>query len=181
MKFWYRAIQAKPSSKFSNGLFISLSLRSHCIVDSRLASQDELSYVSGQISQRSLPSSDSPSLDTIGIAGFGHDFGALRGHKSSVLSSLEAFSNQQPSGVPLFLHFLIYYLPIIHHLPMARNANMVRLSESLEKIFEELLSKKKAESEGSTLGSQGDISAIGALGKASAKRRCCVLTLTVHQ
>ena len=37
------------------------------------------------------------SLDSIGIAGFGHDFGALEGRKSTVEEVFDAFVDVKPS------------------------------------------------------------------------------------
>ena len=53
------------------------------------------------------------SLDTIGIAGFSHNFGALEGKHSSVAEAFDSFGSAPPRGLSIILPVLGPVLPIL--------------------------------------------------------------------
>ncbi|KAG1851972.1 cytochrome P450 [Suillus subluteus] len=86
------------------------------------------------------------SLDTIGIAGFSHDFGSLDGKRSSVTEVFDTFgTNQQASALNQFfiLHALAF--PIITKIPTKRTNLFKQLNVTMGKISNELLIRSRRE------------------------------------
>ncbi|KAG2066346.1 cytochrome P450 [Suillus decipiens] len=83
------------------------------------------------------------SLDTVGIAGFSHDFGSLDGKRASVVEAFETFgANPQASRVPLLIASVF---PIIFKIPTKRHHLVKELSATMEKISNDLLTRSRRE------------------------------------
>ncbi|KAG2155793.1 cytochrome P450 [Suillus bovinus] len=110
------------------------------------------------------------SLDTVGIAGFSHDFGALDGKRASVTEVFDTFgSNQQVSAVNRVFILLASSFPIITKIPTKRTNMIKKLSVTMEQISNELLIRSRREKDVNTSeGDQGN-SIIGLLIKSEAQ------------
>jgi hypothetical protein len=85
------------------------------------------------------------SLDSVGIGGFGHDFGAVRGNTSPILEALDMFSNVKPSFAVILTFILgMVYTPAIK-IPTERTRVMRKLSDGVRELAEELYRKSKEE------------------------------------
>ncbi|KAG1815929.1 cytochrome P450 [Suillus subaureus] len=86
------------------------------------------------------------SLDTIGIAGFSHDFGSLDGKRASVTEVFDTFgTNQQASAWnQLFILHAIAF-PIITKIPTQRTNLFKQLGVTMENISNELLIRSRRE------------------------------------
>ena len=105
------------------------------------------------------------SLDTIGIAGFGHNFGALDGEYGAVEESLAKMSVVPPRGpINNILQLMGPLLPALSHIPTKRNVYLKRLHNSMQGVAQNLLQKTKEDGE---TGSFSDFSRsiMGALGE----------------
>ncbi|KAH7906851.1 cytochrome P450, partial [Hygrophoropsis aurantiaca] len=107
-------------------------------------------------------------LDTIGISGFSHDFGALDGKRSTVADVFASFANVKPSPLALAFFLLGPIFPSLIKLPTARIRLTRKLSESMAQISKVLLARTRQEKEGNLNGGQEDKSIIGLLIKAEA-------------
>jgi hypothetical protein len=92
-----------------------------------------------------------PRLDSIGNAGFSHDFGALRGETSPIVAVFNSLSAVKPA-LPMMLALILGPLFRIL-LPIIRNKRQDKLAEiaaSLKVMATDLLEKarKEAEAEG---------------------------------
>jgi cytochrome P450 len=86
------------------------------------------------------------SLDTIGIAGFSHDFGSLDGKRASVTEVFDTFgNNQQASALNQVLLLLASVYPIITKIPTERSNLIEKLGVAMEKISDELLTRSRRE------------------------------------
>ncbi|KAG2147464.1 cytochrome P450 [Suillus bovinus] len=86
------------------------------------------------------------SLDTIGIAGFSHDFGSLDGKHASVTEVFDTFgSNQQASAVNQVFILLASAFPIILNIPNKRQDLFKKLGETMGQISNELLIRSRRE------------------------------------
>ncbi|GLB33170.1 putative cytochrome p450 [Lyophyllum shimeji] len=105
------------------------------------------------------------SLDSIGIAGFGHDFGTLDGKHPPVV---EVFESMKP-GTSTASHFVFLLgpvLPFLLRLPIGDNILWRKLHATMREIADELLERTRKEKEG-LLGENGaERSVIGLLIKA---------------
>lgn len=103
-----------------------------------------------------------PRLDSIGIAGFSHDFGTLRGKGSAIADVFDCLSRLKPT----FFQFLIFRLggvfPILAHVPSPRKVLEQKFSSTAEGVSRELLEKTRMEKEGTVEG-KGDYSVMGRL------------------
>jgi len=79
------------------------------------------------------------SLDTIGIAGFSHDFRSLDGERSDVYTAFESFSIGKVSMFDIVTIMLVNFIPIIDQIPRARKKVRENLSNSLRDIAVKLL------------------------------------------
>jgi len=86
------------------------------------------------------------SLDSIGIAGFSHNFGSLDGKKSTVAETLDAL-NTQPSNTVMLLFLLGFVFPWLIKLPVERTRMLWSINQSLEKISRNLLDQTRKEKE----------------------------------
>ena len=92
------------------------------------------------------------SLDSIGIAGLGHDFGALHGKQSAVGEVLDSFGVTPPSHLALALIGQVF--PVITRLPTSRNRLIKKLNGATAEISEQLLEANRKEKQlgGSAVG-----------------------------
>ncbi|KAI5117516.1 hypothetical protein M0805_009524 [Coniferiporia weirii] len=105
------------------------------------------------------------SLDSIGIAGFSHDFGALEGRHSDVAEMFDSFGSLPPRGVSIVLPLLGPILPFLLKIPTNRRRLVKRLHSTMEEIAETLLERSRKEKAAGTTGDTGR-SMIGSLLKA---------------
>ncbi|EJU04518.1 cytochrome P450 [Dacryopinax primogenitus] len=88
------------------------------------------------------------SLDSIGIAGFSHDFRTLQGQKAEVAEAFQSFGATKPSKAFMIIIMFAQFFPILLNIPSSRNARIKKLDESMTKIADELLDEgRKAEDE----------------------------------
>ncbi|KAG1882704.1 cytochrome P450 [Suillus subluteus] len=86
------------------------------------------------------------SLDTIGIAGFSHDFGSLDGKRASVTDVFDTFgANQRASAVNRIFILLASAFPIIIKMPTKRTNLFKKLSVTMGKISNDLLIQSRRE------------------------------------
>ncbi|KAF9224556.1 cytochrome P450 [Gyrodon lividus] len=106
------------------------------------------------------------SLDTMGIAGFSHDFASLDGKRSAVTTVFEEMGNAKPSPVFGYIFVLAHLFPAILSLPNPRTRLTQILNDTMGIISRELLEKTKKENEEGISEEQKDKSIIGLLIKA---------------
>lgn len=85
------------------------------------------------------------SLDSIGIAGFSHDFGSLTGKHSEMVDILDAFTSSSPASASDALVFVSQFLPVFKKIPTARHGMNKRLNKIMGDIAEELLRRTEQE------------------------------------
>ena len=92
------------------------------------------------------------SLDSIGIAGLGHDFGALHGKRSAVGEVFDSFGVTPPSHLAMELIGQVF--PVVTRLPTSRNRLLKKLNETMAEISKRLLETSRREKElgGSAVG-----------------------------
>ncbi|TFY61456.1 hypothetical protein EVG20_g7054 [Dentipellis fragilis] len=103
------------------------------------------------------------SLDSIGLAGFSHDFGTLRSEPALVGKIFDSFSQLDGSTPSKLLFFLRPFLPrfVMNMIPNKREGTIRLLNDTMGKIAEELLVKfRKEHEEGAE---EGDRSVLGLL------------------
>uniref|UniRef100_P9WEJ0 Cytochrome P450 monooxygenase claO n=1 Tax=Ampulloclitocybe clavipes TaxID=56467 RepID=CLAO_AMPCV len=105
------------------------------------------------------------SLDSIGIAGFSHDFGSLDGKHSDVAAVFDSFGSINPSYFSMVIFLLALVFPILLKLPTNRNLLVLKLRERTSEIADVLLERTRKEKEGRT-GTVEEKSIIGLLIKA---------------
>ncbi|KAH7925026.1 cytochrome P450 [Leucogyrophana mollusca] len=105
------------------------------------------------------------SLDTIGIAGFSHDFGTLDGKPCTVADIFESFGGMEFSSLAKLCFLLAPVFPCLAKLPTGPTLLTRKLSASMGEISEVLLAQTRQEAEGSTEQSK-EKSLIGLLIKA---------------
>lgn len=87
-------------------------------------------------------------MDSIGIAGFGHDFGSLDGKYPAVVEAFDIIGSSNPGAISQFVFFLGPVLPMLLNLPTSRNRLFSRLHNSMVAIANELLVRTRKEKEG---------------------------------
>ncbi|KAG2367857.1 cytochrome P450 [Suillus spraguei] len=86
------------------------------------------------------------SLDTIGIAGFSHDFGSIGGKRTSVTEVFDTFgANQQASTINQAILLIGSVFPIITKIPSKRGNLINKLSATMEEISNNLLIRSRRE------------------------------------
>ena len=93
------------------------------------------------------------SLDSIGIAGFSHDFGSLEGRQSDVADVFDAMGRAKPSAIAALVIFFGNVLPILWRLPTEMRRLQWKLNKSMEEIATVLLDNTRKEMKG--LGEKG--------------------------
>ncbi|KAJ8517386.1 hypothetical protein ONZ45_g5419 [Pleurotus djamor] len=87
-------------------------------------------------------------LDSIGIAGFSHNFGSLEGKNSEVAIAFNSLGGGDPNVFSAFIFLLSPYFPFLATLPTKRNRYMRQLRQSLSTISDELLERTRKEAAG---------------------------------
>ncbi|KIJ58837.1 hypothetical protein HYDPIDRAFT_33751 [Hydnomerulius pinastri MD-312] len=105
-------------------------------------------------------------LDTIGVAGFSHDFASLSGSPSAVQTVFESLANAKPSPLFGILFVLAHLFPAMLSLPNPRTQMTKLLNESMGSISAVLLERSRKEGEGVLEEGESDRSIIGLLLKA---------------
>ncbi|KAG6852669.1 hypothetical protein C0991_010037 [Blastosporella zonata] len=108
------------------------------------------------------------SLDSIGIAGFSHDFGSLDGKVPAVARIFESLQTGT-SALSLLVFLLGSAIPILLKLPTSDNARWSKLHDEMRQIANDLLERTRQEKERDSMGSgddAGEKSIIGLLIKA---------------
>ncbi len=95
---------------------------------------------------------NSVSLDSVGIAGFGHDFGSLENKKSDVRSLFDSIGSTPHArsgsrGLAILLPLLMPVLPILMMIPTKRSKVIGRLHGSMADISNVLLERSRKERE----------------------------------
>lgn len=103
------------------------------------------------------------SLDSIGIAGFGHDFGALQGKHSTIEEVMDSFGERPPMGVMVLVILLGSVFPFLADLPTERNRMTKKLHDTMEEVSEKLLERNRKEKEAGSADSYTSRSIIGSL------------------
>ncbi|KAG2125568.1 cytochrome P450 [Suillus cothurnatus] len=107
------------------------------------------------------------SLDTIGIAGFSHDFGSLDGKHASVTEVFDTFgNNQRASAVNQIFFMLASAFPIIAKLPTKRRKLTKKLHVTMGEISNDLLLRSRREKDVNMKEAEEEKSIIGLLIKA---------------
>ena len=84
-------------------------------------------------------------LDTVGIAGFGHDFGALHGQHSAVEEAFDSFGSGTSNNMIVFL--LGVFIPLLEKVPTKRRRLVKKLHSTMEEISDQLLQRSRKEKE----------------------------------
>ncbi|KZT51839.1 cytochrome P450 [Calocera cornea HHB12733] len=106
------------------------------------------------------------SLDSIGVAGFAHDFRSLQGEKPEVAEAFESFGKFKPNKFFMVIMLFAQWFPILLNIPTGRNKRIALLDQSMTKIADQLLDEgRKAGDEGDGGKAKGR-SLIGALVRA---------------
>ncbi|CAA7269644.1 unnamed protein product [Cyclocybe aegerita] len=104
------------------------------------------------------------SLDSIGIAGFGHDFHALDGKDSAVVKVFESFGSGDTGFLSRFVFLMGPVFPTLQNLPTKQNRIFKRLRDTMGEIADDLLARNRREREEKQLSEEKSI--IGLLIKA---------------
>lgn len=109
------------------------------------------------------------SLDTIGIAAFGHDFGALRGEHGIVEEGFDSLNTAPPRGLSSALFLLAPLFPILLKVPTKRQLTLRKLNIAMQEIAEDLFRKTKRDAQAGTF-SASSRSIIGTLSEFFSRR-----------
>ncbi|KZS94165.1 cytochrome P450 [Sistotremastrum niveocremeum HHB9708] len=101
------------------------------------------------------------SIDSLGIAGFSHDFESLRGKKSVLAETFESLADFKPDPLLLFLIILSVLIPPLRDFPTERTRGIQRICDILGKIGEKLLQQSRGQ--GASKEREADRSIIGML------------------
>ncbi|KIM68463.1 hypothetical protein SCLCIDRAFT_1209273 [Scleroderma citrinum Foug A] len=108
------------------------------------------------------------SLDSIGLAGFSHDFGSLDGKSASVTKIFDSFgSSSKRSNINADLLLLAQVFPILSYVPTSRKKLLQEMQEIMEDISNTLLERTKDEKGKGALDGKEEKSIIGVLIKAN--------------
>ncbi|KAI6154194.1 cytochrome P450 [Pisolithus tinctorius] len=103
------------------------------------------------------------SLDTIGLAGFSHDFGSLDGKTTRVVEVFDTFAGST-MNFPLILLAQVFHLLL--YVPTARGDLFGDMSQTLADISRKFMERSKEEKEAGIVDGKDDKSIIGVLLKA---------------
>ncbi|KAG1882689.1 cytochrome P450 [Suillus subluteus] len=107
------------------------------------------------------------SLDTIGIAGFSHDFGSLDGKHASVTEVFDTFgNNSQASAINQLFFLFAPAFPIIAKIPTKRTKLAKKLNVTIGEISNDLLLRSRREKDVDMKEAEEEKSVIGLLIKA---------------
>ncbi|PFH47813.1 hypothetical protein AMATHDRAFT_50010 [Amanita thiersii Skay4041] len=102
-------------------------------------------------------------LDSIGIAGFGHDFHSLDGHQSAVIDAFNSFGATNQGLLSRLQIVIGPIIPSVLNIPTQRARLFSQLATNVNKIALELLERTREESKGEDSGDLKDKSIIGLL------------------
>ncbi|KAG2029687.1 hypothetical protein BDR03DRAFT_834856, partial [Suillus americanus] len=104
------------------------------------------------------------SLDTVGIAGFSHDFGSLDGQRASVTEVFDTFGNDsQASAVHHACILLAPAFIVILKLPNKRTQLFKKLGATMGEISNDLLIRSRSEKDANIIDKDEEKSIIGLL------------------
>ncbi|KAF8521878.1 cytochrome P450 [Hysterangium stoloniferum] len=86
------------------------------------------------------------SLDTIGIAGFSHDFGTLQGQQSALVDVLDSFTRlnlKRSSLRSLVVELFAPVLPFLFNISTRRSKTISKLNGALQEVADHLMRKEK--------------------------------------
>ncbi|KAI6166079.1 cytochrome P450 [Pisolithus thermaeus] len=107
-------------------------------------------------------------LDSIGLAGFSHDFGSLDGKPASITRIFDTFgSSPSRSAVNAAVLLLSQVFPLLEYVPTPRTQLLREMQRIMEDISKELLARSKKEKEEGVVDGKEDRSVIGVLVKAN--------------
>ncbi|KAI0368462.1 cytochrome P450 [Pilatotrama ljubarskyi] len=106
------------------------------------------------------------SLDSIGIAGFSHDFGSLEGKYSSVADVFDRMGHIKPSAITAAAIFFGNTFPFLWRIPTPMRRLQQQLNKSMEEIATVLLENTRREMRGAGEKGREEKSIIGLLIKA---------------
>ena len=103
-------------------------------------------------------------LDTIGLAGFSHNFGALRGKHAHVTEVFDTFgASPRSMALDTGLLLLAQVFPFLADIPTSRTRMIQKLNVAMEEISNVLLSRTRKEMEMGVVGGREERSIIGLL------------------
>ena len=124
-------------------------------------------------SQLATHCSSLSSLDSIGIAGFSHDFKTLEGQESAIANMFDALGRHKPSFGDIMHIILVAVFPILWRIPTKLTRLIGQFSSSVGEISKSLLTKTRTEKVGE------DRSAMSLLSKFSNSFTTRVLLLMI--
>ncbi|KAI6017137.1 cytochrome P450, partial [Pisolithus marmoratus] len=110
---------------------------------------------------------DHISLDTIGLAGFSHDFGSLDGKSTPITEIFSTFGSSKRSAMNVGLVLLSEVFPLLEYVPTPRTKLFHEMQRIVENISTGLLARTRKEKEEGVLDGKEDKSIIGVLIKAN--------------
>ncbi|KAI9464898.1 cytochrome P450 [Boletus coccyginus] len=102
-------------------------------------------------------------LDTIGLAGFSHDFGSLEGKHATVTEVFDIFGESSSSAPNKGLLLLAQTFPFLISLPTPRTNLIQKLNTAMDEISNELIAQTQKELEMGVIGGKEEKSVIGLL------------------
>jgi hypothetical protein len=102
------------------------------------------------------------SLDTIGMAGFSHDFGSLKGKRPPVVTAVDSFGTVNTSVAAKLIFQLAQMFPQLIKIPTKRLRTMKNISASIGAFASGIIESARA---GVETDASSDKSIIGTLGK----------------
>ncbi|KAK7044905.1 cytochrome P450 [Favolaschia claudopus] len=117
-------------------IFFDSAYKAKAAWDSLLEGRPEGTIIEVQIWMNHI------SLDTIGLAGFSHDFGTLTGQNSSIA---EAFDNigSKASFWDSSFFLLALIIPVLRNIPFGRNGMLMQLTKTMFSLGDEFLETTK--------------------------------------
>ncbi|OJT02316.1 11-oxo-beta-amyrin 30-oxidase [Trametes pubescens] len=107
------------------------------------------------------------SLDSVGIAGFSHDFGSLEGKHSAVADVFDRMGHIKPSPITAAAFFFGNTFPFLWRIPTPMRRLQMQLNRSMEEIATVLLENTRREMQGTAEKGHEDKSIIGLLNESS--------------
>jgi cytochrome P450 len=101
----------------------------------------------------------SPSLDSIGLAGFSHDFESLAGKRNDIVDSFDQMAEKGVDPLDVFLVLLSPAFPILHRIPTKRHRIVNRMNSACGVLARRLLQDNRTEKDAD----RGDRSIMGLL------------------
>ena len=102
-------------------------------------------------------------LDTVGLAGFSHNFGSLEGKHASVTEVFDTFGASRSMAFNKCLLLLAQTFPFLMRLPTPRRKLIQKLCAAIEEISNVLLARTQKELEIGAVGGKEEKSIIGLL------------------